>query len=47
MALHTNKDKQMAAYLKSRGDDRRTGVCVVCGRLLRLAELFNHYATHG
>jgi nitrate/TMAO reductase-like tetraheme cytochrome c subunit len=37
-----NRDKEMAATLKKRGDRRTSGNCPICHRLVAL----NHFPTH-
>lgn len=34
MAKNTNKDKRMAAMLKAKGDERTTGRCANCYRIV-------------
>ncbi len=46
MALHTNKDKQMAATLKAKGEERTHGICCICYKLISNAGAYNHYCQH-
>lgn len=47
MALHTNKDKQMAARLKAEKDERRTGRCCICNREIPNGTgAYHHYLAH-
>ena len=45
-AKSSNKDKQMAAHLKAIGDERRTGICVICGRIVANANTYAHISAH-
>ena len=43
----SSKDKEMAARLRAEGDERWTGRCAICYRIITNgAPTFNHYAAH-
>jgi hypothetical protein len=47
MALHSNKDKAMASRLKAEGNERLTGRCVICGKIIRNGSaIVNHITAH-
>ena len=44
--LRRAKDAAMAAALKKRGQERRTGKCAICYQTVDLSRMSQHYAVH-
>jgi len=46
MAKNSEKDKEMAKYLKEHGVVRTTGRCPICNKVVSLSILANHVSFH-